>query len=318
MTCSRGWHIINGYVIPPCADDTTQEELTRLEHAGRRIRRWTIPSERSRARLLFSALVEACIWKGLVCISPHDLYVSLGDTYVFPRDVRLPVSTLSFQSLAFILSLVHPPGDAVGGPISAWAPAVFLRRYAGPWPRLAWTRWVFFGGPWIQLHYHMRVFTAKLEHSLPDRAAEGVLCHRETERVEVFGSGRAFTLVEKRYSVAITSCRGSGSECPWYTAVGVTDSDVFDAMAHRLNRGAWKALNIHACGEYTGIAVFQVSICRLVECWHKEWARVLFYIDDILKVQVSPCQVSFTRAISPIPPIDQRRSRSDKKTKIDV
>src|SRR6266487_3776218 len=83
----------------------------------------------------------------------------------FPRDVRLPVSTLSFQSLAFILSLVHPPGDAVGGPISAWAPAVFLRRYAGPWPRLAWTRWVFFGGPWIQLHYHMRVFTAKLEHS---------------------------------------------------------------------------------------------------------------------------------------------------------
>lgn len=162
VTCSRGWHIINGYVIPPCADDTTQEELTRLEHAGRRIRRWTIPSERSRARLLFSALVEACIWKGLVCISPHDLYVSLGDTYVFPRDVRLPVSTLSFQSLAFILSLVHPPGDAVGGPISAWAPAVFLRRYAGPWPRLAWTRWVFFGGPWIQLHYHMRVFTAKL------------------------------------------------------------------------------------------------------------------------------------------------------------
>jgi hypothetical protein len=136
------------------------------------------------------------------------------------------------------------------------------------------------------LQFHIRYMSSSdtaITRLIPENWSEGLRFCREKRQVFLPGGGQDFSFDENR--VAIATNTSLDSDLPYHSMVTLADSlklcqDDFG------DRQAWSNMKLSLCGNFTGVAIFQMAICRLLGEWHKRWDLALSSISGILEKQV--------------------------------
>lgn len=193
-------------------------------------------------------------------------------------------TALNFTLLPFIISQITPSHD-INIQDVGYCGVAFAKRYACPWPSTKWTRW-WSGNPTCHLQFHIRYISTSdtaMARLIPEHSSEGLLLCREKFQVFPPGAGQDFPLVESRVAIAINTSRDLN--LAHYSMVTLTDSPILCLDDFEGNQ-AWSDMKLSLCGEFTGIAVFQMAIHRLLTEWDNRWNFILDSISSNLKVQV--------------------------------
>jgi hypothetical protein len=194
-------------------------------------------------------------------------------------------TALNFTLLAFIISQVTL-GHDINIEDVGYCGVVFATRYAGPWPSTKWTRWCCLGDRICHLQFHLRYISTSdtpISRLIHEHQSEGLGFCREKGLYFSPGAELDFPLVESRAAIAInTSC---DSDLAHYSMVTLTDFPELYLDSFEGNQ-AWSDMKLILCGKFTGIAVFQMAIFRLLTEWNKKWNSFIESIDNTLKVQV--------------------------------
>lgn len=129
----------------------------------------------------------------------------------------------------------------------------------------------------------MSISDTAIARLIPQRRSEGLCFRREKGSLFSPGAGEDFSPVESRVAIAINT--SMDSNLARYSMVTLTDSPTLCLDNFKGNQ-AWSTMKVSLCGEFTGIAVFQMAICNLLTEWHKRWDFVLDSVSNTLKVRV--------------------------------
>ena len=151
--------------------------------------------------------------------------------------------------------------------------------------------------------HHMRSFVVAYRHGMmrsQSPPTPGLKCHREHVTFQGFyddGDSTPIKLIENRYSTTVTVHplqRPAGN----FVLVSICDGDYLISHFKELSRDinnqddrwpSWKNTGILLAGLYTGVSMFQLQICDIIDSWEQDWKQTIKRIDEkvILKVRSS-------------------------------
>lgn len=156
----------------------------------------------------------------------------------------------------------------------------------------------------VFMHY-MRSFIVDLSEdaTTTEPYIPGLRCLRDHITFKGFYEKTKTTLIEKRYSTAL-SLLPLEKPAGHYVLVSICDgqdddvNNMFDQSPggnayDRYRATPWKKYGIYPAGLYTGISMFQLQICALIDLWEKDWASTIKHIDEMVSLNVSLLPVLF-------------------------
>jgi hypothetical protein len=114
---------------------------------------------------------------------------------------------------------------------------------------------------------------------------EGIGYDRGKGSIRSLGSDFVVPIIEGRVSVALNT--STCLELPTFVLVILIDFEGLFWIGAQ-ERDEWSAVNILPCLEFTGIAAFQYTVCRISTLWSAEWNEFLDSIDKALTSEASP------------------------------
>lgn len=198
-----------------------------------------------------------------------------------PEGPVMPLSTFAFSLSQVIL------GHDLDVDGVAQCAVVFPKRFAGVWPRTPWTNWCCMGNFTLHVQFHVRYLlpsTAPVISALDATPnCSGLRLVRDGGYNLRFCTHQATGLFESRSSVAILT--SIWHQFPHYSMVTFTDTPGFSTDCID-DQTTWATLGISPCDEFAGIAIFQLTVGRLITEWHKWWTLTLNYITSISQEKV--------------------------------
>lgn len=158
----------------------------------------------------------------------------------------------------------------------------FAKRYAGPWPTAAWKRWCCLDAGMCHLQFHLR-FLSISDANTHEYCSEGLHIYRDRGWISSPETGNNAAVVENRVAIAINT--SIESESAPYSLVTLTDLRGLSPHRFGYNQ-AYETLLVNVCGNYTGVAVFQVALWELLRDWWEIWGTVLNAISGTLGMEV--------------------------------
>ncbi|KAL7936565.1 hypothetical protein V8C35DRAFT_277984 [Trichoderma chlorosporum] len=149
----------------------------------------------------------------------------------------------------------------------------------------------------VFMHY-MRSFTvnhAQENPAIEGTPSSGLKCRRESIDFKGFYHERTQTLVERRYSTALSlfPMQSPGGHFALLSLIdvgkyGIDEWENSAAETQQFSNGNfWNKYGIFAAGLYTGVSIFQVEICSFIELWEEDWNETITRINDMVSVKVS-------------------------------
>jgi hypothetical protein len=224
--------------------------------------------------------------------------------------VRGPVMGLNLLSVVACRVIMLGSGKQSVGEVG-YVGLAFARRFAGHWPTTRWTNWCWRLGGDCHIQFHVRYLNMTSAHDDSDGLPfGGLLVQRERRIVSGPSSShgeeekkdeKKVFLVETRASTAVITT--TDAACPPYTIVTLTDSkpsssgrgQPWDKFGTRARDAVQNEIDLHECGTFRGVAMFQIEVYQMLRTWSQEWSWALDQMDALINVKVRVVYPSILR-----------------------
>jgi hypothetical protein len=134
------------------------------------------------------------------------------------------------------------------------------------------------------LQFHIRYISTSdtpISRLIHGYRSEGLSLCRKKGRQFSSGAELGFPIVESRLAIAINTSKDS--DLAYYSMVTLADAPELCLDNFEGNQAS-SDMKLSLCGRFTGIAVFQAAIYRLLTEWSERWNSFLDFIDSEVKV----------------------------------
>lgn len=180
--------------------------------------------------------------------------------------------SLHIDLLAYILLLVVWDRNLSQNGIG-WCSSAFISRYAGVWPKVAWSRWCCRSGSIYHLQFHIRFFSKAKLHSVP-RGFKGVLLFRKISVVAPIGREK---FIENRAAIATNTTLESNPAKIFLVSLADYDIELSPSLEHNC------AVKLSPNKRIIGITVFQMWVMQLLREANSHWDVFLRLVDEVMQ-----------------------------------